>query len=53
MIGGGRSLGTGYVLPPYIGAINRLYVYHAPSGTFSTNDYETIRTFVKNAAPLP
>jgi len=37
----------------YIGTVNRLYVFHAPPGTFATGDFATIRAYVASAAPLP
>lgn len=53
MIGGFRGMGTGAVGGAYRGKVNRLYVYHAPGGTFSASDFTTIRNFVAAAAPLP
>jgi hypothetical protein len=50
-IGGLISQGTPEA--PYGGKVNRLYVFHAPPGTFTSADFETIRTYVANAAPLP
>lgn len=50
MVGGHRSGGAG---GPWFGKINRLYVYHAPGGTFSAADFATIRSYVSGAAPLP
>jgi hypothetical protein len=51
VIGGAGSGTTTYGY--YVGTINRLYVFHAPAGTFAPTDFATIRTFVANAQPLP
>jgi len=53
MVGGFRGSGTGGTGGSWLGKVNRLYVYHAPGGTFSAADFATIRAFVKDAAPLP
>jgi hypothetical protein len=38
---------------PYGGKVNRLYVFHAPANTFGSADFQMIRSYVANAAPLP
>lgn len=53
MVGGHRSGGTGGPGAAWLGKINRLYVYHAPGGTFTAADFATIRGYVSGAAPLP
>ncbi len=53
VLGGARANGTGGVFGGYIGKVNRLYVYHAPGGTFSKADLDAIRSYVQGAAPLP
>ena len=53
MLGGFRVSGTGGIGGPWLGKVNRLYVYHAPGGTFSAADFATIRAFVQDAAPRP
>ena len=52
-IGAYRYQGTSAPSNGFIGKINRMYVYHAPSGTFSKADFDTIRTYVKDALPRP
>jgi len=37
----------------YNGNVNRLYVYHAPPGTFTASDFDMIRAFVASAPPVP
>jgi hypothetical protein len=51
MVGGHRNAGTGPVGLGYNGKINRLYVYHAPAGTFTKANFDTIRTYVNDALP--
>lgn len=53
VIGGARGNGTGAALGPWLGKVNRLYVYHAPGGTFTAADFAAIRAFVKDVTPLP
>jgi hypothetical protein len=53
VLGGARQNGTGALFGSYIGNVNRLYVYHAPGGTFSVGDIANMRAYVKAAAPLP
>jgi len=38
---------------PWAGKINRLYVFHAPPGTFGVAGFDAIRTYVASATPLP
>jgi len=52
VVGGARDQGTGVAFGSYIGNIQRMYVYHAPPGTFAKADFDTIRAFVSNPAPL-
>jgi hypothetical protein len=53
IIGGARLHGTGALFASYLGKINRLYVYHAPGGTFAKADFDAVRAYVQNAMPLP
>ncbi len=50
-IGGLASAGT--PSSGYLGQVNRLYVFHAPAGTFAVADFAAIRAWVANAAPVP
>jgi hypothetical protein len=52
VIGGARLQGTGSPFGTFIGKVNRMYVYHAPMGTFANGDFDTIRSYVKTATPL-
>jgi hypothetical protein len=53
IIGGARLHGTGVLFATHLGKINRLYVYHAPGGTFAKADFDAVRAYVQTATPLP
>jgi hypothetical protein len=53
MVGGFRPTPASGAAGAWYGKVNRLYVYHAPGGTFSAADFATIRGYVSGAAPLP
>ncbi len=53
VLGAARQNGTGGVFGSYNGKLNRFYAFRAPPGTFSKGDFDTIRAYVKSAAPLP
>jgi len=53
VVGGYRYLGTQAAAGGYTGKVNRLYVYHAPGGTFAKADYDAIRNWVATVKPIP
>jgi hypothetical protein len=52
VVGAARAY-DGAILGGHIGRVNRLYVFHAPAGTFTAADFAAIREAVANAGPIP